>query len=247
MNRTRRILDLPGAEAVMHAAENTARDKGYRVVTAVVDPWGHLLRLTRTDGAQIASDRVAIDKARTAAIFVRPSREIEEQVSGGRLGALSLHGAVALTGGIPLAVEGQVVGAVGTSGETRDEDEAVSLAGAGADFTTSEVPALSYAVARRAAEAAGAEAASRGVAPVIAVATPAAGRCTCTGPMPHRSPVSPSPPTRHAPRPCSAGPARTSRRRRPADGRPPSISRARSPSRAGSPSCRTATSWAPSE
>ena len=97
---------------------------------AVVERSGELLGLRRTPGAQVASSRVAVDKARTAAIFVRPSRELEQQVSGGRLGALALHGARALTGGIPLKVGDEVVGAIGTSGETPDEDEAVSLAGA---------------------------------------------------------------------------------------------------------------------
>src|SRR5205814_352848 len=79
----------------------------------VVGPSGELLALRRTEGAQIASSRVAVDKARTAAIFVRPSRELEEQVSSGRLGALALHGAAALTGGVPLVVDGEVVGAIG--------------------------------------------------------------------------------------------------------------------------------------
>ena len=73
-----------------------------------------------------------------------PSREIEEQVSSGRLGALALHGARALTGGIPLIVDGEVVGAIGTSGETPDEDESISIAGAAADFSTVDVPALTY-------------------------------------------------------------------------------------------------------
>jgi uncharacterized protein GlcG (DUF336 family) len=134
---------------------------------AVVDPWGELVELRRTAGAQIASSRVAVDKARTAAIFVRPSREMEEQVTAGRIGALALHGASCLTGGIPLKVDGEVVGAIGTSGETPDEDEAVSIAAAAADFTVTEVPALTYEGARFAAEAAGEEAARRGVAPVI--------------------------------------------------------------------------------
>src|SRR6266542_1437648 len=153
----------------MAAAEELARTQGSRVVIAVVDPSGELIELRRTDGAQIASSRVAIDKARTAAIFVRPSREIEEQVSSGRLGALALHGAAALTGGIPCVVDGEVVGAIGTSGETPDEDEAVSKAGAGASFSTKEMPSLTFDGARTCAEAAGAVAASRGVAPVIAV------------------------------------------------------------------------------
>ena len=131
--RTRRIIDDAGAEAVLAAAERHAAEHGHRVVIAVVDPWGEVILQRRTPGAQIASSRVAVDKARTAAIFVRPSREIEEQVSGGRLGALALHGASALTGGIPLTVDGEVVGAIGTSGETPDEDESVSIAAAAED------------------------------------------------------------------------------------------------------------------
>src|SRR5215216_931575 len=165
--RTRRIIDNAGAGAALAAAERAANAHGHRVVIAVVDPWGELIALRRTAGAQAASSRVAVDKARTAAIFVRPSREMEEQVSGGRIGALALHGASCLTGGIPLVVGGEVVGAIGTSGETPDEDEAISIAGAAAELSVTEVPALTYEGARYAAEAAGAEAARRGVAPVI--------------------------------------------------------------------------------
>jgi glc operon protein GlcG len=167
--RNRHVIDDAGADAVLDAARSYATERGHRVVIAVVDPSGELLALTRTPGAQIASSRVAVDKARTAAIFVRPSREIEEQVSNGRLGALALHGARALTGGIPLKVGDEVVGAVGTSGETPAEDEAVSLAAAAATFSTAEVPVITYEGARRVAEAAGAVAAERGVAPVVAV------------------------------------------------------------------------------
>jgi gluconolactonase len=166
--RTRRVIDEAGVDAVLDAAEAFAREQGARVVIAVADPSGELVGLRRTPGAQVASSRVALDKARTAAIFVRPSREIEEQVGQGRLGALALHGASALTGGIPLKVGGETVGAIGTSGETPDEDEAISLAGAAAALSTAELPALTFEGARRAAEAAGAVAAERGVAPVIA-------------------------------------------------------------------------------
>jgi glc operon protein GlcG len=165
--RTRKIIDDTGASAVIAAAEQEANAHGHRVVITVVDPHGEVIELRRTPGAQIASSRVAVDKARTAAIFVRPSREIEEQVTNGRLGALALHGASALTGGIPLRVDGEVVGAIGTSGETPDEDEAISIAGAAAEFSVTEVAALTYEGARLAAEAAGAAAATRGVAPVI--------------------------------------------------------------------------------
>jgi uncharacterized protein GlcG (DUF336 family) len=167
--RTRNVIDIAGADAVMAAAEQFAIAKGHRVFIAVVDPAGELVALRRTPDAQIASARVAIDKARTAAIFVRPSRVIEEQVTDGRFGALALHGASALIGGIPLVVDGEVVGAIGTSGETTGEDEAISLAGAAAAFSTQSVHALTYDGARIAAEAVATLATERGVAPVASV------------------------------------------------------------------------------
>jgi glc operon protein GlcG len=88
-------------------------------------------------------------------------------VTGGRLGALALHGASCLTGGIPLKVDGEVVGAVGTSGETPDEDESCSIAAAAADFSTAAFEDLTQEGARLAADAAADAAAERGVAPVI--------------------------------------------------------------------------------
>jgi uncharacterized protein GlcG (DUF336 family)/mannose-6-phosphate isomerase-like protein (cupin superfamily) len=167
--RTRLTIDGAGVDLVATAAEKHAAQHGHRVVIAVVDASGTLLHLRQTPGAQAASSRVAVDKARTAAIFVRPSREIEAQVSAGRLGALALRGAAALTGGVPLVVDGQVVGAIGTSGETPDEDEAISIAGAAVVLPRIEHAALTFDGARLAAEAAAAEAARRGVAPVVAV------------------------------------------------------------------------------
>jgi glc operon protein GlcG len=167
--RPKPAIDDAGAEAVLDAAARHAIRNGNRVVIAVVDPAGELVALRRTPGAQVASSRVAVDKARTAAIFVRPSRELEQQVSDGRLGALALHGAAALTGGIPLRAGEAIVGAIGTSGETPDEDEAVSLAGAQAAFSSTVGHTLTYDGARRVAEAAAAAGAERGVEPVTAV------------------------------------------------------------------------------
>src|SRR4051794_31646687 len=142
--RTRRIVDDAGAEAVLAAAVERARQGGSRVVVAVVDPWGEVIALRRTPGTQAASSRVAVDKARTAAIFVRPSREMEEQVSGGRLGALALHGASCLTGGVPLKGRDEGIGAIGTSGETPDGDGAISRAGAAAEPPSTHGPAPPY-------------------------------------------------------------------------------------------------------
>jgi uncharacterized protein GlcG (DUF336 family) len=167
--RTRRTIDITGADAVVAAAEAKANEMGARVFIAVVDPDGELVALRRTPGAQVASARVSVDKARTAAIFIRPTRELEEQASSGRLGALALHGAAALTGGVPLEVEGEVVGAIGTSGETPDEDEAIAIAGAAAEFSTSEERVLTFDGARIAGEAVARECEVRGVAPVAAI------------------------------------------------------------------------------
>src|SRR5436853_2996551 len=164
-----KTIDEAGAVGVLGAAERHARERCHRVVIAVVERSGELVALRRTPGAQIASSRVAVNKARTAAIFVRPSREIEEQVASGRLGALALHGARALTGGIPLKVGDEVVGAIGTSGETPDEDEAISIAGAAAPFSTTAERVLTFDGARIAGDAVARECELRGVAPVAAV------------------------------------------------------------------------------
>ena len=164
--RTRRIIDEAGADAVLDAAERFAFEQGQRVVIAIVDPWGELVALRRTPNAQVASSRVALDKARTAAIFVRPSREIEQQVSDGRLGALALHGASALT------AESRSWSATRPSERSaraarRRRGRGDLAGGADATFTVAEVPALTQAGAKRAAEAIGAEAERRGVAPVV--------------------------------------------------------------------------------
>src|SRR5262249_60867039 len=83
--RTRKVIDEPGADRVVDAAEKHALALGYRVVIAVVDPSGELIQLRRTPGAQLASSRVAVDKARTAALFMRPGRALEEQERAGRM------------------------------------------------------------------------------------------------------------------------------------------------------------------
>ena len=127
---TRKVLTLAGADEIARAAESEATKRGARVVIVVVDDGGKPIVLRRLDHTQVASTDVAVDKARTAAIFRRPSRDIEMQVREGRFGALQLHGAVALQGGVPLAVDGDCIGAVGVSGETPDEDEAIAIAGA---------------------------------------------------------------------------------------------------------------------
>ena len=114
------------AEAV--AAECTKR--GVAPVCAVVDAGGELVYLWRPEEAQVASVGVATDKARTAAIYRRPSKDFEEQAAGGRASALHLARAVPLQGGIPIVHEGEVIGAVGVSGaSSADEDQELAVLG----------------------------------------------------------------------------------------------------------------------
>jgi glc operon protein GlcG len=128
----KKVLSLAAARKIVAAAEADANARGVGVVIAVVDSSGTLIELTRMDTAQVASVNVGIGKARTAAIYRRPSRDFEEQIKSGRIAALALADATPLQGGVPVLVDGKVVGAVGVSGDTPQVDEAIAIAGAAA-------------------------------------------------------------------------------------------------------------------
>jgi len=127
------VLTLEAAKKVAAAAEGEAKRRGATVVIVVVDDGGHLLLLERLDDTQVASVDVGIGKARTAAIFRRPSKVFEDQVRDRRVAALALPGATPLQGGIPIVFESKVIGAIGVigvSGNTPQEDEDIAKAGA---------------------------------------------------------------------------------------------------------------------
>lgn len=126
----KRVLSLSAARTIIAAAEAEARKRGVDVVSVVVDDAGNIIQLSRMDSAQVASVNVGIDKARTAAIYRRPSRDFEAQIRNGRVAALALAGATPLQGGVPIRIGGQVVGAVGVSGDTPQVDEDIAMAGA---------------------------------------------------------------------------------------------------------------------
>ncbi len=126
------VLTLAAAKKIAAAAEAEAIKRKATVVIAVVDDGGHLILLQRLDDTQVASVEVGIGKARTAAIFRRPSKEFEDQIRDGRVAALALPGATPLQGGLPLVSRGKVVGAVGVSGNTPQEDEDIARAGVAA-------------------------------------------------------------------------------------------------------------------
>ncbi|MGE5819036.1 MAG: heme-binding protein [Deltaproteobacteria bacterium] len=126
----KKVLTLEAAEKVAAAAETEAKKRNATVVIVVVDDGGYPIILKRLNDTQVASVDVGIGKARTAAIFRRPSKEFEDQIKNGRVASLVLPGATPLQGGIPLAVDGKVVGAIGVSGNTPQEDEDIAKAGA---------------------------------------------------------------------------------------------------------------------
>ena len=128
----KRVLTLSAAKKIAAAAEAEAVKRGATVVIAIVDDGGHLILLERLDDTQVASVDVAIGKARTAAIFRRPSKVFEDQIHEGRVAALALPGATPLQGGVPISVDGKVIGAIGVSGNTPQEDEDIAKAGAAA-------------------------------------------------------------------------------------------------------------------
>ena len=128
----KQVLSLEAARKIVAAAEAEAKARNLGVVIVVVDDGGHVIALTRMDTAQVASVNVGIGKARTAAIYRRPSRVFEEQIKNGRIAALALADATPLQGGVPILINGRVVGAVGVSGDTPQADEEIALAGANA-------------------------------------------------------------------------------------------------------------------
>jgi len=131
----KKVLTLDAAKKIAAVAEAEAKKRGATVVIVVVDDGGHLLLLERLDDTQVASVEVGIGKARTAAIFRRPSKVFEDQVRDGRVAALALPGATPLQGGVPIIYEGKVIGAIGVSGNTPQEDEDIAKVGAASAAT----------------------------------------------------------------------------------------------------------------
>jgi glc operon protein GlcG len=114
----------------MSACEAAAAQGGWRVVIAVVDEGGHAILVQRLDGAQWSSIDTAVGKARAATAWKRPTRLLEESINNGRTAFLSIYqGMALLQGGVPIEIDGQVIGAIGVSGVKASDDEAIALAG----------------------------------------------------------------------------------------------------------------------
>lgn len=125
----KKVISFAAAQKMAAAARAAAKARGVEVVVVIVDDGGHVILLERMDGAQVASVNVGIGKARTAAIYRRPSRIFEDQVRNGRVAALALTDATPLQGGVPVLLDGKVIGAIGVSGDTPQVDEDIAIEG----------------------------------------------------------------------------------------------------------------------
>jgi uncharacterized protein GlcG (DUF336 family)/mannose-6-phosphate isomerase-like protein (cupin superfamily) len=143
-------LTLQGARQVIGAAIAEARRDDAGGTVAIVDEGGNLVALERLDGTFAASANISIGKARTAAIFKKPTKAFEEIIKGGRTAMIALNDFTPLQGGVPIMVDGQVIGAIGVSGAAsaqRDEDIATAGAAAAKAFGTKAAtasPAVTY-------------------------------------------------------------------------------------------------------
>lgn len=127
---SKKSLTLEAAKLMAAAAEAEAARSGWKVVVAVVDDGGHALLVHRIDGTQSSSVPTAIGKARSAVAYKRPTRILEEMINKGRFSFLSAGGEpVALQGGLPIEIDGQLVGGIGVSGVKASDDEIVAQAG----------------------------------------------------------------------------------------------------------------------
>lgn len=122
-------LTLSKAKKIAEAARREADANGWPVVVAIVDDGGHLLYLERADGTQFGSVEIAIAKAKSAIAFRRPTKEWEKRITDGRLGVLALPGMIPVEGGLPIVLDGEMVGAIGVSGVTSIQDGQIAAAG----------------------------------------------------------------------------------------------------------------------
>ena len=124
-------IDGVRAKRAAEAAIAEARLNGWQMAIAIVDPAGLLVYFEKMDDAQVGSVRVAIDKARSAALFKRPTRAFQDALAGpGGAKILGLRHAVPSEGGVPLVSDGRIIGAIGVSGGTSDQDGQCAAAAA---------------------------------------------------------------------------------------------------------------------
>jgi glc operon protein GlcG len=124
---TAKFIMLEGAKKMLAAGEAEARKNNWNVAIAIVDANGDLIMFQKLDETQPGSIAISQGKARTAALFKRPTKALEEMIAGGKTAFLAVDGIVPLQGGVPVVADGKVIGAVGVSGVTSAQDEQVAM------------------------------------------------------------------------------------------------------------------------
>jgi glc operon protein GlcG len=127
-------VSLDNAKKAAAVALAEAHKNNWTMAVAVVDPDGTLVYYEKMDNTQNGSAKVAIDKARSAALFKRPTKVFADRLTSGNTGLpiLAVEGAIPVEGGVPLIVDGHIVGAIGVSGDTSEHDGVCAQAGADA-------------------------------------------------------------------------------------------------------------------
>jgi len=125
-------ISLEAAKKVAAPALAEAAKNNWTIAVAIVDPSGNLVYYEKMDNTQVGSAHVSVEKARSAALFKRPTKAFQDALANGgeNLRILALPGAVPLEGGIPLLIDGKIVGAIGVSGMTSAQDAQCAKAGA---------------------------------------------------------------------------------------------------------------------
>ncbi len=127
-------IGLENAKKAAAAAIAEARKNGWLMAVAITDPSGELVYFAKMDGTQTGSVNVSISKSRSAALFKRPTKVFQDMLASGGAGVrvLALERAVPIEGGVPLVINGEIVGGIGASGGSSDQDGVVAGAGAAA-------------------------------------------------------------------------------------------------------------------
>jgi len=127
-------ISLENAKKAAAPALAEARKNNWNMAVAIVDPSGNLVYYEKMDNTQLGSAQFCISKARSAALFKRPTKALQDAVAGGGAGLriLRIEGAVPVEGGIPIVMDGKIVGAIGVSGDTSEHDAQCAKAGADA-------------------------------------------------------------------------------------------------------------------
>lgn len=125
-------INLDNAKRVAASAIIEARKNNWTMAVAIMDTGGHLVYFEKMDGTQTGSVKVAISKGRSAVLFKRPTKTFQDMLAAGGEGlrVLRLEGAVPVEGGLPLLMDGKIVGAIGVSGGTSQQDGVVAKVGA---------------------------------------------------------------------------------------------------------------------